>query len=175
MAAIPPIRIDNLFTVTPQMNWQGQLTTASMTTHHQNVCFSSGFVGDNTEKDRAADFTDKFDHPAMFVKWWTNQDKTVLKAVAVFSKYRVPFKLEIETYPPSDLAVNQKYLTALNEGIDRVYTLLRENPTEFPMISADQVRKVLGPLRIQPYQNGYLDFRSEIHERKENPQARGSF
>lgn len=175
MAAVPPIRIDNLFTLTPQMNWQGQLTTASMTTHHQGVSCSSGYVGDNTEKDLVTDFTDKFDHPAMVVKWWTNQDKTVLKAVAIFSKYRVPFKLEIESYPPSDPVVNQKYLAALKDGVDRVYTLLRENPAEFPMIPADQIRKALGPLRIQPYKNGDLDFRSEIHERKENPQGRGSY
>ena len=175
MAVVSSIRIDNLFILTPQMNWQGQLTLASISTSHQDVSFSSCFLGDNTEKDRAMDFTDKFDHPAMVVKWWTNQDKTVLKAVAVFSKYRVPFKLEIESYPPSDPTVNQKYLTALKEGVDRVYTLLRENPTEFPMISAEQVRKTLGPLRIQPFKNGDVDFRSEIHDRKENPQARGSF
>jgi len=174
MASTAPINCGNLFSVSPQLNWQEQLTVATVATSHQGVNFRSGYVGE--DKD-TIDFTEKWDHPAMVIKCWTNDNKTVLKAVAIFSKYRVPFKLEIECYPPADPIINQKYLGVLNGsgGIERAYTLLQVNPTEFPMIPAEQIRKILGVLRVQPFKNGDLDFRSEIIDRKENTHARGSY
>ena len=157
--------------------YERQLTEVAVETYQKDVQFSSGYVGDNSEKDLATDFTDKVDIPEMVAKCWTNEDKTVLKAVAVFSKHKVPFEVvvKLKNIPPADEALNRKYLDVLDgsEGLKHTYNLLKQNPGECPMVPVAEVIERFGYSRILP-QKDLVDLRREINYRVEMPYGCGS-
>jgi hypothetical protein len=171
MAALRPIYSSNLFSLARQVDWQGQFSGISILTDQRDVTFSLGYVGDQTEKDCAMDFNEIFEFYGVVVKSWTNEDKTVLKAVAVFSKYAVPFNLSVEmksTPPPG--FINKKYIDAL-AGLDpltETYDLLVQNPNEYPMVPEGEITKRLGSIRF-PLENGLADLRKEITHRMTTP------
>jgi hypothetical protein len=171
MTTIGAFRSLDLVTFYPK-EYERQLTEVVVETYQKDVQFSSGYAGDNSEKDLATDFTDKLDIPEMVAKCWTNEDRTVLKAVAVFSKHRVPFDVIVrfKHIPPADEALNRKYLDVLDgsEGLQHTYELLKQNPGECPMVPADEVLKRFGYCRILP-QNDLVDLRREINYRFEMP------
>lgn len=161
----------NLITFSPKQN-EGQLTEVVVETYQKDVQFSSGYAGDNSEKDLATDFTDKVDIPQMVAKCWTNEDKTVLKAVAVFSKHKVRFDVVVrfKNLSPVDEALNRKYLDVLagSEGLQRTHELLKKNPGEHPMVPADEVFKRFGYSMVLP-KNDLINLRIEIIHRFELP------
>lgn len=171
MTTIGAFHCLNLITFYPK-EYLRQLTEVVVETDQKNVQFSSGYVGDNSEKDLAADFTDKVDIPDMVAKCWTNEDKTVLKAVAIFSKHRAPFEVivKLKNIPPVDEAINRKYLDALSEpdGILRVFDLLKKHPDEHPMVAAADVVNRFGYPRIIP-ERGLVNLRREVEYRVELP------
>jgi len=122
----------------------------------------TGHVGDESEKDLPTDFTDSIETPELLVKCWTNEDKTVLKAVAVFSKYRTP--------PPLNEALNQKYLNVLDQpnGLQLAYDLLKENPRDNPLVPYAVVTKRVGGERAWIY-DGLVDLRRELKYRVKTP------
>ncbi|HEY5234649.1 MAG TPA: hypothetical protein VIJ14_00605 [Rhabdochlamydiaceae bacterium] len=145
-------------------------------TGQRDVTVSLGYVGDNTEKDRATDFTEILEFREIVVKSWTNEDKTVLKSVAVFSKYGIPFQLTVEmnSKPPLDESINQKYIDALAGlcPIADTYALLVQNPYEYPMVQEVEITKRFGRARITP-ENGLVDLRREIIHRVQSPFING--
>jgi len=166
------IYANHLFTVSAEFNRELQLERATVKMHQKDISVSSGYVGDNTEQDRAIDCSERWENRAVVVKYWANQEKTVLKAVAIFSKHAVPYNVTItvtiKNTPPINEAVNQKYLLELKgpESVDRIYTLLQENPNEFPIIPVARVLEALGRTISLVSQDDLVDLRSEVDIRK---------
>jgi hypothetical protein len=157
----------------PKYNTDWQLTEVVVETHQKNVRFITGYSGDKSPEELAKDFTDKVDIPEMTAKCWTNEDKTVLKAVAVFSKHKAPFNVvvKLKNIPPPNIALNRKYLDLLDgpEGLQRAYDLLKQNRGEYPMVLVAEVTKRFGSFRSCP-ENGLVNLREEIIYRIERPQ-----
>jgi hypothetical protein len=165
MATFRTVYSSNFFTLVPLVNLGGQLTGVSVVTRKQDVTVSLGYVGDHTEKDCATDFSEILEFREIVVKSWTNEDKTVLKSVAVFSKYRIPFHLsvEMEGTPPLNESINKKYIEALAglSPINGTYELLLQNPNEYPMVQEEEIKKIFGHATF-PSERGLVDLRKEI-------------
>jgi len=161
----------------PKFDTNWQLTEVVVETHQKNVRFISGYSGDKSPEDLANDFTEKVDIPEMVAKCWTNEDKTVLKAVAVFSKHKAPFEVvvKLKNSPPPDSALNRKYLEMLAgskaKGLQLAHDLLTQNPGEYPMVPVNDVITCFGSSIIGP-ENGLVNLREEICYRFE--QSKGS-
>ncbi len=176
MATFRTIHASNLFTLVPQVTLTGQLSGVSVLTRERDVAISLGYVGDRTKKDCATDFTDILEWREIVVKSWTNEDKTVLKSVAVFSKYGVPFNMtvELQSAPPSDETINKKYIEALAglNPINDTYALLVQNLSEYPMVQEVEITKRFGRTKTLP-ENGLVDLRKEITHRVLHPFVTG--
>jgi hypothetical protein len=176
MSTIGVFRCHNLLELYPNVSDE-QLVQVTAVTDQKDVKFSSGYLGDNSERDLATDFTDTVDIPEMLVKCWTNEDKTVLREVAIFSKHTAPFAAIMKqmNIPPFKEALNRKYLDVLDgsEGLQHTYELLKQNPGEYPMVPVAEVIKRFGYSRILP-QNDLVDLRREINYRVELPYGCGT-
>lgn len=144
----------------PRVNFDRQLIEVAVVTDQQGVSFRTGYVGDNAD-----DFTDKIETPELVIKCKTNREQTVLEKVVLLSKHRAPFEMTVsfKTYPRPDEAINRKYLQAMNEPgniTQRLFTLLEQNPREFPMIPADQIAGKLPGSSIT--KDGLVDLRSRV-------------
>jgi len=144
-------------------NWQ--LIEVAVKTYQKNVRFISGYLGGNSPEESANDFTAMVDTDEMMAKCWTNEDKTVLKAVAVFSKHKAPFEVvvKMKNTPPIDNDLTQKYLKLLDEenGLQRAYSLLTQSPKEYPMVP---VAEMIQRFRYSATgsENGLVNLRQEI-------------
>jgi hypothetical protein len=162
MTTTQPISYGQLFTVYPKVNLDRQLIEVAVVTEQQGVSFRTGYVD-----YREDDFTDKIETPELVIKCKTNREQTVLERVVLLSKHRAPFVLNVsvKSYPRPDASVNQKYLQAMNEPgnpIQRLYTLLEQNPAEFPMIPADLIGGKLTHSQYDITKDGLVDLRSRV-------------
>jgi hypothetical protein len=172
---------NNLFRITATDYWHNQLAKVDVAIFNQKVgqeigvqkgpVVLSGYVGGEIEKNLSDDFTEKLDLKELVVKYWVNEDKSTLKTIALFSKHNTaPFFVHTHSnvmhMPPNDDNMNNNYVQILKtEGIDGAYRMLKDNPTEFPLIPRALLEGELGLIRTQVYPDGRVDFRKEVERR----------